>query len=72
MQFSETTITGMYKTIAWAKSSANSEFRRIEIKRNKTGDDDVTFKLKYCGICHSDVHIANDELGNGKFSVRHP
>ena len=28
-----------------------------------TGEDDVTFDVKFCGICHTDVHWANGELG---------
>ena len=57
----------MYNTVAWAKSAADSEFSKIEIKRNKTGDNDVTFELKYCGICHTDVHIANNEMGSTNY-----
>ena len=52
----------MYSTQAWAKHGAKSSFKKIEIKRNKCGDDDVTFAVKFCGICHSDVHIAEDHL----------
>ena len=25
-----------------------------------TGDNDVTFDVVYCGICHTDVHFANN------------
>ena len=54
----------MYETVAWAKKSAADKFEKITIKRNLPGDDDVTFDLKYCGICHTDVHIANNDMGN--------
>ena len=60
-------MSEMYSTMAWAKSAADSEFGKIEIKRNATGDNDVTFDLKYCGICHTDVHIANNDMGNTKY-----
>jgi len=60
-------MTELYSTVAWAKSSADSEFSKIEIKRNVTGDDDVTFDLKYCGICHTDVHIANNDMGSTNY-----
>ena len=60
-------MSEMYSTMAWAKSAADSEFGKIEIKRNTTGDNDVTFDLKYCGICHTDVHIANNDMGNTKY-----
>ena len=53
----------MYSTVAWAKASAEAEFSKIEIKRNVAGDDDVTFDLKYCGICHTDVHFALNDMG---------
>jgi len=56
-------MTDMYTTFAWAKTSAESKFSKIEISRNVAGDKDVTFDLKYCGICHTDVHIANNEMG---------
>ena len=60
-------MSDMYSTVAWAKSAADSEFSKIEIKRNVTGDEDVTFDLKFCGICHSDVHVANNDMSNTKY-----
>jgi len=60
-------MTSMYSTIAWAKSSPDSEFNKIEIKRNLAGEEDVTFDLKYCGICHTDVHICNNDMGSTKY-----
>ena len=27
------------------------------------GPEDVTIDIKYCGICHSDVHWANNDMG---------
>ena len=60
-------MSELYSTMAWAKSGAESEFGKIEIQRNVAGDNDVTFDLKYCGICHTDVHIANNDMGNTKY-----
>jgi len=59
----------MYETTAWAKKSAADKFEKITIKRNLPGDDDVTFDLKYCGICHTDVHIANNDMGSTHYPV---
>ena len=53
----------MYTTTAWAKTEPASTFEKIQIKRNNPSDTDVTFKLMYCGICHTDVHIAGNEMG---------
>ena len=52
----------MYSTQAWAKDGPKSSFQKIEIKRNVCGDEDVTFAIKFCGICHSDVHVAENHL----------
>ena len=32
------------------------------LQRNTCGPDDVTIDIKYCGICHTDVHFARDPL----------
>ena len=56
----------MYTTSGWAKASKGAEFEKIQFQRNSGGAEDVTFKLKYCGVCHSDVHLANDDLGKTK------
>lgn len=52
----------MYTTHAWATSSPACVFEKIQIKRNVCGDNDITFAIKFCGICHSDVHIADNSL----------
>ena len=57
----------MYSTFAFARSSPNSKFEKIDIQRNICGDNDVTFTLKYCGICHSDVLIADNGLGDTQY-----
>merc|ERR1712126_361167 len=57
-------MSDMYSTVAWAKTSPDSEFSKIEISRNLAGENDVTFDLKYCGICHTDVHVACNHMGN--------
>ena len=31
--------------------------------RHDVGDDDVGFDLSYCGICHTDLHFINNDLG---------
>ena len=54
----------MYTTSGWARASKEAGFEKIEFQRNSGGPGDVTFQLKYCGVCHSDVHIAKDDLGN--------
>merc|ERR1712025_1376886 len=57
----------MYSTVAWAKTSKDSEFTKIEVERNIAGEEDVTFDIHYCGVCHSDVHIANNDMGSTNY-----
>ncbi len=37
------------------------------IERNECGPHDVEFDVKYCGICHTDVHFANNDLGTTSY-----
>ena len=57
----------MYSTYAFARTSPDSKFQKIKIHRNVAGDNDVTFKLKYCGICHTDVNAADNSFGMTKY-----
>ena len=41
----------------------------MTVKRVLTTDEDVEFDIKFCGICHTDLHIANDDLGNTEFPL---
>ena len=60
-------MAGLYETVAWGRKANGENFEKMKIKRNLPGDDDVTFDLKYCGICHTDVHIANNDMGELHF-----
>ena len=57
----------MYSTYAWAKKSKEGNFEKISIKRNINKDHDVTFELRYCGICHTDVNVAENFFGNALY-----
>jgi len=54
---------GMYETFAWGRKSKSDKFIPMKIERNLPGPDDVQFQIKYCGICHSDVHQCDDDFG---------
>jgi uncharacterized zinc-type alcohol dehydrogenase-like protein len=38
-------------------------FKAITIDRRNIGPHDVLIEIKYCGICHSDIHTARSEWG---------
>lgn len=41
----------------------------FSFERRDPGLHDVLIDIKFCGICHSDIHQARDEWGNGKFPM---
>lgn len=59
----------MYETFAFARASKTDEFKPINIKRSDAGPDDVKFDVHFCGICHTDVHFGNDDMGMAKWPL---
>lgn len=43
-------------------------FERMVVNKPTVGDHDVKFEIKFCGICHTDVHIALNEVGGGRYN----
>ncbi len=59
----------MTKTKAYAAETAKALLRPFTIERREPRDNDVAIDIKYCGICHSDIHQARDEWGNAIFPM---
>ncbi len=53
---------GYINSLCMACSDSNCNFKPILLKRRACGDNDVVIDMKYCGVCHSDLHIAADHL----------
>ncbi|TRY79848.1 hypothetical protein TCAL_08838 [Tigriopus californicus] len=51
-----------YQTRALVKKTKDAKFGEGTIKRGVTGPDQIEVDIKFCGICHTDVHLANDEI----------
>lgn len=41
----------------------------IEVERYDPGDDDVAFDIAYNGICHTDVHFVENDLGFSQYPL---
>lgn len=54
----------MSKITAWVTSSPKSQFAKQEIDLGPLGEEEVEVAVEYCGICHSDLSILNNEWGN--------
>ncbi|GLU13350.1 hypothetical protein SLE2022_299880 [Rubroshorea leprosula] len=49
------------KAFGWAARDPSGHLSPFNFSRRETGEEDVKFKVLYCGICHSDLHfIKND------------
>ncbi|KAJ4962169.1 hypothetical protein NE237_022108 [Protea cynaroides] len=49
------------KAFGWAARDTSGVLSPFKFSRRATGDEDVTFKVLYCGVCHSDLHSVKDE-----------
>ena len=59
----------MRTTKGYAAMSANASLAPYTFQRREPGPDDVLIAIRYCGICHSDIHQARDEWGGALFPM---
>ncbi|CAN1231570.1 Alcohol dehydrogenase 9 [Linum grandiflorum] len=51
------------KAFGWAANDPSGHLSPFYFSRRATGQEDVRFKVLYCGICHSDLHCIKNEWG---------
>lgn len=56
-------------TAAYAAASAGAPLAPWTIERRAPGAHDVQIEIRYCGVCHSDIHQARGEWGGGIFPM---
>lgn len=59
----------MIKSKGYAGWSAEEPLRPYEFNRRALGVHDVHIKIKYCGICHSDIHSVRNEWGSAVYPL---
>jgi uncharacterized zinc-type alcohol dehydrogenase-like protein len=59
----------MASNIGYAASDATSPLAPLEFDRRPVGPEDVRIDIKFCGVCHSDIHQARDEWGGALATV---
>lgn len=57
------------KTRAYAAAGPGKELAPLEIVRREPGPNDVLIDIKFCGICHSDIHQVLDEWGGSIYPM---
>jgi uncharacterized zinc-type alcohol dehydrogenase-like protein len=59
----------MISTKAYAAPKAKALLAPFSFERREPHDNDVAIDIKYCGICHSDIHQAREEWGGALFPM---
>ncbi|KAH6799416.1 cinnamyl alcohol dehydrogenase 9 [Perilla frutescens var. frutescens] len=57
------------KAFGWAARDTSGVFSPFKFSRRATGENDVQFKVLYCGVCHSDLHMIKNEWGFTKYPI---
>ncbi|CAI9777916.1 unnamed protein product [Fraxinus pennsylvanica] len=57
------------KAIGLAATDPSGILSPFKFSRRATGEHDVQFKILYCGICHSDLHIIKNDWGTTQYPV---
>ncbi|KTC88231.1 MULTISPECIES: NAD(P)-dependent alcohol dehydrogenase [Legionella] len=53
----------------YAALKVKSPLEPFSFERRDVSENDVLIDIKYCGICHSDIHQARDEWGGALFPM---
>ncbi len=57
------------KTKAYAAAAPGKKLDAMVIQRREPGPRDVLIDIKFCGVCHSDVHQVEDDWGKSIFPM---
>nr|GMC56833.1 8-hydroxygeraniol dehydrogenase-like [Ipomoea batatas] len=57
------------KACGWAARDTSGVLSPFKFSRRETGENDVQFKVLYCGVCHSDLHQLKNEWGNTTYPI---
>lgn len=53
----------------YAAHAARKALEPYDFEPTPLGDDDVELAVSHCGICHSDLHLVNDDWGFGGYPL---
>ncbi|KAL6954212.1 8-hydroxygeraniol dehydrogenase [Sarracenia purpurea var. burkii] len=57
------------KAFGWAARDESGALSPFTFSRRETGDEDVRFKIMYCGICHTDLHRIKNDWGGSNYPL---
>jgi len=59
----------MFSTKGYAAQQAGVALGPFTFERREVGPKDILVQIRYCGVCHSDIHQARDEWGGAIFPM---
>jgi uncharacterized zinc-type alcohol dehydrogenase-like protein len=59
----------MIPVVGYAARQAKDPLAPYSFERRESREYDVVIDIKYCGICHSDIHQVKDEWGRSTFPI---
>ncbi|MGE5599880.1 MAG: NAD(P)-dependent alcohol dehydrogenase [Clostridiales bacterium] len=59
----------MIKVHGYAAQKAKASLAPYSFERREPGDNDIVVDIRYCGICHTDIHQVGDEWGGSMFPM---
>lgn len=59
----------MIQVKGYAAPSPKAPLMPFNFERRELRENDVHIEIKYCGVCHSDIHQVRDEWGKGAFPM---
>jgi alcohol dehydrogenase (NADP+) len=59
----------MIKAKGYAGFDKKSPLKFYAFDRRELGESDVLIKIKYCGVCHSDIHSVKDEWDGADYPM---
>lgn len=57
------------KISAWAAPKARSGLEPFAYEAAPLGASDVEIRISHCGICHSDLHLINNDWGSSRYPL---
>ncbi|RVW27806.1 putative mannitol dehydrogenase 3 [Vitis vinifera] len=63
MEASQEKLQSDHKAFGWAATDSSGLLSPFHFARRSNGDDDITMRILYCGICHTDLGMLKNHHG---------
>jgi len=54
---------------AYAAQEQSAPLKETTIERREVGPEDIQFNIAFCGVCHSDLHMVNNDWGSSAYPM---